>query len=237
MNLRKINWKEKNYQKYVEYLKSCKDQDYKRFHESILGGTNLELIGIRVPKMRCIAKEILKGNVKEYLEYFDIKYYEELMIYGFVLANSSEELIDKYLISFINNIDNWAICDSFCSSLKIINKKLGKYWIYFNNLIDLDKEFQTRVSIVMFMNYYLNDNYIDRVLKIVSCIKCDYYYINMAISWLLSVAIINYEDKVLNILKNKTLSRFIQNKTISKIQDSYRIDKSIKELVKEYRIV
>jgi len=236
MNLKEIKWNEKNYEKYVDYLLSLEDLKYRDFHSKLVN-TKLDIIGIRVPIMRCIAKEISKGNVEEYLKNLNNNYYEEVMIYGFVLANSSEELIDKYLISFINNIDNWAICDSFCSSLKIINKKLGKYWIYFNNLIDLDKEFQTRVSIVMFMNYYLNDNYIDRVLKIVSCIKCDYYYINMAISWLLSVAIINYEDKVLNILKNKTLSRFIQNKTISKIQDSYRIDKSIKELVKEYRIV
>jgi len=235
MNLRKINWKEKNYQKYVEYLKSCKDQDYKRFHESILGGTNLELIGIRVPKMRCIAKEILKGNVKEYLEYFDIKYYEELMIYGFVLS-SSEEYIDKYLYRFINKIDNWAICDSFCSSLKIVNKKQGKYWIYFTSLIDLEKEFQTRVSIVIMLNYYLNDNYIDRVLNIVSSINSDSYYINMAISWLLSVAIINYQDKVIKLLDSKKLNKFVVNKTISKIQDSYRIDKNVKKIVKKYRV-
>ena len=33
------------------------------------------------------------------------------------------------------------------------------------------------------------------VLYIVSNIKSDYYYINMAISWLLSVAIIKYKDK------------------------------------------
>ena len=86
------------------------------------------------------------------------------------------------------------------------------------------------------MNYYLNDNYIDRVLKIVSSIKSDYYYINMAISWLLSVAIIDYKDKVIELLKEKCLSKFVQNKTISKIQDSYRVDKEVKKFVKQYRI-
>ena len=87
------------------------------------------------------------------------------------------------------------------------------------------------------MDYYLNDNYIDRVLKIVTSIDSDKYYINMAISWLLSMAIIKYEDKVINIIRSKTLNKFVQNKTISKINDSYRINKNIKNMLKEYRIV
>ena len=58
----------------------------------------------------------------------------------------------------------------------------------------------------------------------------------MAISWLLSVAIIDYKEKVIELLKEKCLSKFVQNKTISKIQDSYRINKETKEFVKQYRI-
>lgn len=108
--------------------------------------------------------------------------------------------------------------------------------MYFTSLIDLNNEFQTRISIVVFMNYYLCDNYIDRVLNIVSNIKSDYYYINMAISWLLSKAIVNYQDKVIHVLKSNKLSKFVQNKTISKIHDSYVIDMDIKDLVKQYRI-
>jgi len=236
MNLKEISWNKNNYKDYQKYLISLKDIEYKNFH-SKLTNTNYEIIGIRVPIMKRIAKEICKGDIESYFELSDFNYYEEVMIYGLVLSSSEEKYIDKYLYKFISYVDNWAICDSFCSNLKIVRKKLGKYWIYFNSLIDLNKEFNTRISLVIFMNYYLCDNYIDRVLKIVSNINSDYYYINMAISWLLSVAIIDYQDKVLELLKSKKLSKFVQNKTISKIRDSYRISKEIKDLVKEYRIV
>lgn len=236
MKMNEIKWDEKSYEKYLDYLISLEDKKYREFHRSIVGHTNLKLIGIRVPKLRSIAREISKGNVDEFFKRIGNTYYEEVMIYGFVLANSEEEYIDRYLMDYIKKVDNWAICDSFVSSLKIINKKMGKYWMYFTSLIDLNSEFQTRTSIVVFMNYYLCDNYIDRVLNIVSNIRTDYYYINMAISWLLSVAIINYQDKVIDILKSKKLSKFVQNKTISKIQDSYRVSKEIKDLVKLYRI-
>ena len=236
MKMNELKWDEKSYEKYLDYLVSLEDKKYREFHRSIVGHTNLKLIGIRVPKLRSFAREISKGNVDEFLKRIGNTYYEEVMIYGFVLANSEEEYIDRYLMDYIKKVDNWAICDSFVSSLKIINKKMGKYWMYFTSLIDLNNEFQTRTSIVVFMNYYLCDNYIDRVLNIVSNIRTDYYYINMAISWLLSVAIINYQDKVIDILKSKKLSKFVQNKTISKTQDSYRVTKEIKDLVKLYRI-
>ena len=236
MKMNELKWDEKSYEKYLDYLISLEDKKYREFHRSIVGHTNLKLIGIRVPKLRSIAREISKGNVDEFLKRMGNTYYEEVMIYGFVLANSEEEYIDRYLMDYIKKVDNWAICDSFVSSLKIINNKMGKYWMYFTSLIDLNSEFQTRTSIVVFMNYYLCDNYIDRVLNIVSNIRTDYYYINMAISWLLSVAIINYQDKVIDILKSKKLSKFVQNKTINKIQDSYRVSKEIKDLVKLYRI-
>ena len=235
MDIESIKWNKKTYNEFIKYLISLSDENYKKFHSNIVN-TKLDIIGIRVPVMRNIAKKLLKTNIEDYFKLVQNNYYEEIFIYGIVLANSSEELIGKYLIDFISRIDNWAICDSFSSSLKIINKKQRKYWIYFTNLIDLDKEYQTRVSIVIMMNYYLSDQYIDRVLKIVTSINSEYYYINMAISWLLSVAIIDYKEKVLELLKSKKLSKFIQNKTISKIQDSYRISKNIKDEVKKYRI-
>ena len=235
MDIRNIEWNKKSYKEFLKYLKSLEDIKYREFH-SKLTDTKYEIIGIRVPIMKKIAKEICKTDIEKFFSVVSNNYYEEIFIEGIVLSSSSEKVLDKYLVNFIKKIDNWAICDSFCSNLKIISKKMGKYWMYFTGLIDLEKEFQTRVSIVIMMNYYLSDNYIDRVLYIVSNINSDKYYINMAISWLLSAAIIKYENKVLELLETKKLSKFVQNKTISKINDSYRVSEEVKRIVKNYRI-
>lgn len=233
MDLTNVKWSKKNYKEFINYLKTLSDLKYKEFHSKLVN-TKFEIIGIRIPIIRNIVKKICKTNVEEYFKLVENNYYEEVMIYGLVLANS--DLLDKFFIDFIDRIDNWAICDSFVSSLKIINKKLGKYWIYTNSLIDYNNEFRTRVAIVIMLNYYLIDDYIDRVLYVISNIKTEYYYVNMAISWLLSVAIIKYPDKVIELFKQNKLSKVIQNKAISKIQDSYRISKEIKNICKLYRI-
>lgn len=233
MEIENVSWNKETYSEFINYLKSLSDNKYKEFHSSITS-TKLNIIGIRMPILCNIAKKISKTNIEVYFKLVENTYYEEVMLYGLVLSNS--KFVDKYLMDFIKRIDNWAICDTFCSNLKVVNKYKGKYWIYINSLIDISNEFQTRFSIVLMMNYYLCDEYIDRVLYIVSNINSDKYYINMAISWLLSVAIIKYKDKVIKILEKRKLNKFVQNKTISKIQDSYRVSKDLKEFVKQYRI-
>ena len=58
----------------------------------------------------------------------------------------------------------------------------------------------------------------------------------MAIAWLLSVCFIKYRANTLELLKSKKLSPFVQNKTISKIRESYRVSDEDKELVNKLKI-
>ena len=118
MNLNK--WDKGEYNNYIKYLISLKEDDYKEFSKKLIN-TKYEMLGIRLPKLRSIAKEILKGNYQEYLKYNNPIYYEEVMIKGFVIAYSKEEsILEKHLYEQIDNIDNWSLCDSFCKSLKLI---------------------------------------------------------------------------------------------------------------------
>ena len=69
------NWNKDNYKKFVEYLISIKDEKYKEFHTSLVLNSKYEMIGIRLPIMRKIAKEISKTNIEEFLKYSQNKYY------------------------------------------------------------------------------------------------------------------------------------------------------------------
>lgn len=57
----------------------------------------------------------------------------------------------------------------------------------------------------------------------------------MAVAWGLSVAFVKYQEKVLPILESKKLSSDVQNMTISKIRDSYRVDSKLKTYIKTLR--
>ena len=68
-------WAKKDYESYITYLISIQDLEYKEFHSSLVLNSKYEMIGIRVPTMREIAKEISAGNIEEFLELVQDKYY------------------------------------------------------------------------------------------------------------------------------------------------------------------
>ena len=105
---------------FVNYLYKYEDLEYKSFN-SKLTKTKYEIIGIRVPMLRQIAKDIAKDDYENFFESITNKYYEEIFIQGLVIANLKEDSL-KYIPTFIKKIDDWAICDSFCNSLKFVKK-------------------------------------------------------------------------------------------------------------------
>ena len=122
-------WNKEYYKEFAKYLLSLQDIKYKDFHSSLVLNSKYEMIGIRVPIMRDIAKKISKSNIEEFLEYAQNKYYEEIMIQGLVISHiKDEKLFYKHFIEFIKKIDNWAICDSFCSSIKLVKNFEEKYF-------------------------------------------------------------------------------------------------------------
>ena len=84
----------------------------------------------------------------------------------------------------------------------------------------------------MLLNYYLRDEYIDRVLRIVDDFKDDRYYSRMAVAWLISICYIKYPHKTKKYLKNSKLDDWTYNKSIQKICESLKVDKTIKEKIK-----
>jgi 3-methyladenine DNA glycosylase AlkD len=122
-------WNKEHYKEFIKYLLNLQDIKYKEFHSSLVLNSKYEMIGIRVPVMRDVAKKIAKSNIEEFLEYAQNKYYEEVMIQGLVISHiKDEKLFYKHFIEFIKKIDNWAICDSFCSSIKIVRNFEEKYF-------------------------------------------------------------------------------------------------------------
>ena len=84
MNLIRDRWDSNSYSKFVEYLFSIRDIKYRDFHSNLGVGSNV--IGIRTPILKSIAKDISKGNYKEFLELLKEDYYEEVTLYGLIIC-------------------------------------------------------------------------------------------------------------------------------------------------------
>ena len=231
----KIKWNNKKYDIFLNQLKSLSDLKTKQFNERIFN-TKYEVLGIKTPILKKMAKEIENDDIIDFLECTGSKYFEKVMIEGFVISRIKDKdnnLFLKYFYKFIDKIDCWALCDSCVCSFKIM--KENDYSDIAYSLILDSREFYIRVGYIILLNYYIDDLHINNIISL--CYKdSSYYYVNMAISWLISACFVKYKENVLEMLKSKKLNPFVQNQAISKIRDSYKVSREDKELVKSFKV-
>lgn len=224
-------WNEKTYKQYVEYLKSIADEEYKNFHSSLVQNSKYKMIGIRVPIMKNIAKEIAKNtNIEDFLKHAKDNSYEEVMIQGLVISHIKDEpTFNKYFKIHINKIDNWALCDTFCSAIKIVEKYEDKYFKEAVKMALNNEEFISRIGLVMILGHFVNEKNLDTIFNTLNKIKSEQFYVNMAEAWLVCETYTRFPKQGKQFIENNKLSKFTHNKAISKIHDSYRVTREEKE--------
>ena len=210
------------------------EEKYRKFSQSLIPNIN-NVLGVRLPILRKIAKEIYtKTDWQEFLIQNDFDYMEEVMLQGMVigLVKDEPENILKLVNDFVPKIDNWSVCDSFCTGLKFVTKNQELVWEFIQPYFNSDKEYDIRFAFVMLLEYFTNENYIDECLKRIDEFKDTRYYAQMACAWALSICYIKFPKKTLAYLKKSKLDNLTFNKGIQKICESLRVDKESKNKLK-----
>ncbi len=87
------------------------------------------------------------------------------------------------------------------------------------------------------MNLFLDEDFDPKFLDILSTIKSNEYYINIAIAWYYSLALIKQYDQTIRLIESKKLDKWIQNKSIQKAIESNRIEQGKKDYLRTLKIV
>lgn len=95
-------------------LKEEADEKYRKFSSALIPNIS-NVAGIRLPVLRKIAKEIYKKDYKSYLLCKNFDYMEETMLKGMLIGLLKEkpEALLKIIADFVDEIDNWSVCDCF----------------------------------------------------------------------------------------------------------------------------
>ena len=104
-------------------LKSLASAHQAKFSSSLTPNCK-PMLGVRLPELRKIAKEIAKENYREFLEecpdtWFE---YETLQAYVLGYAKDDIEVILSYADRFLPKIKDWSVNDSFCQNFTIARK-------------------------------------------------------------------------------------------------------------------
>lgn len=211
-----------NYSDFKLKLTTFIEDDYRDFvKKGII--TDYPLLGVRIPHLRELAKEIVKsGQATDFLKHTP-QSFEEVTTRGFVIASLPYDEMKTYLPTFIPHIDNWCTCDTFCNSLKSVRKHRDDFLNEIDHLL-AGPEFSTRTALVCLLSHYVISDYLSVIYDRAALVTDrEEYYIKMATAWLIAECFIKFPDQTWDFLNANILSPWVQNKTISKIRDSYRV--------------
>lgn len=150
------------------------------------------------------------------------EYFEETMVEGMVLGKISlpwEEL-EPYLRSFVPKIDNWSVCDSFCTGLKIALREPEKMWQFLQEYLASREAYEIRFAVVMILKYYVDENYRESAFEWFDRICHPDYYVKMAVAWAVSCYYVKFPEETKEYLKCDRMDVFTHNKAIQKIRES-----------------
>lgn len=218
-----------------EQLQTLAEDDYKAFNENLLPGVK-HILGVRLPLLRKIAKEIAKTDCRVYLneaaETIGAEsFYEELMIQGLVIgyAKFGREERVRYLDEFVPKIQSWGICDSCTMGFKFMQKEPEFWFSYIRKYKDSSSEFELRFLLVALLAHYVEEAHIREILDLCNTIHHEGYYVKMAAAWLVSVCYVKFPEQTKAFLCENQMDDFTHNKSIQKIRESYRVSKEEKE--------
>lgn len=211
-------------------LEPQKDAAYAAFSRKLCT-TRYPMLGVRLPVLRTMAREICKEGWRKFLEEVQDRCYEEVMLEGMVLAGSKASLEEKLerTAAYMKKMDCWALTDSVAPTYRFKQEELSRVWEFFIPYLHRDAEFEVRFALVVLLDYFLTDGFIQDVVKLTTEVDHNGYYVNMARAWLLAEAAVSCPEIVLEILEQGILDPFTHKRTISKIRDSYRISREIKD--------
>ena len=219
--------------KITRTLFEIKDEKYKSFQSKLIPTVEKStVIGVRVPHLRKIAKELLKsGEHHDFISKLPHRYYEENLLHSLILCEIADfEECLHHTEAFLPFVDNWAVCDSLRP--KCFKNHKSELLEHIKGYLHSSHSYTVRFGIEMQMVHFLDENFNPDFLKTVSEIKSDDYYVNMMIAWYFATALSKQYETTIQYIEKKTLDLWVHNKTIQKAVESYRIDSKTKEYLK-----
>lgn len=217
-------------------LRQMAEEPYRDFTARLLPGTQ-GILGVRLPFIRKLAKELAQGKWRAWLAREQDIYFEEVMLRGMVIGCAAMDVEErlKYIAAFVPRIDNWSVCDSFCGSLKFVRREKACVWPFLTPYFSSEDAFAVRFGLVMLLQYYLEEAYIDKVLNILADFHHGGYYAKMGAAWAISAAFIRFPERTAQLLKSAPLDDFTHQKAIAKIRESLVVTEADKRMLKRLR--
>ena len=230
------------YAQLLAMLEENSDSKYREFHKRLLKNEKINVLGVRVPVLRKIAKQF-NEDIDNLMSFPD-EYYEVRFIKLTAVSNLPYCQFLNYLEKCVALIDNWATCDCFVP--KCIEKHRDDFLKYIHIYSSYDKEFFQRFALTSLLHFYVEEKYLSIIMNTLQEVNTGYYYVHMAAAWLIAEMLIKFYNCTLPFIRasyetglrveeSAILDKKTHNKAIQKANESFRLSTEQKNILKEFK--
>ena len=159
------------------------------------------------------------------------------LVLGMLPVNDFSDYL-THLSRWVRVIHSWSVCDSFSlpQPKKLLREHGPELWAFFLPYLQHSEEYEVRFGIVALMQYFIDAEHIDELLRHYLAVSHEGYYVRMALAWAIAECYTFYPTETHPYLAEKRFEPWVHNKAIQKICESRRIDPDTKTLLKALRI-
>ena len=220
-----------------ETLFSLREEKFAAFQAKLIPNVAPErVIGVRTPTLRTLAKTLRgSGQAEEFLKALPHEFFEENNLHAFLLCEMKDfEACVQAVEDFLPYVDNWATCDQM--SPGVFRKNKQALLPHIRRWIASEQCYTRRFGIGMLMSHFLDEDFREEYLSLVSDIRSEEYYVNMMIAWYFATALAKQYEAALPYLENRRLDPWVHNKAIQKAVESFRVSDGHKTYLKTLKI-
>lgn len=218
-------------------LNQLADEKYRLFSAALLPGVSTPLLGVRMPALRQLAKELVRRYGEEALLHLTQDSLEEIMLQGIIigLLKGTPQEAFKRAETFIPRINCWSVCDCFCAGFTTARTHPQETWEFLQPYFKDKREYFFRTAVVTGLFHFAKPPYAARLIQRLKTPPTQAFYAQMAVAWALAELALSVPQEVLAFLQQNTLDKFTHNKAIQKMQESFRVPPEVKEAARALR--
>ena len=220
-----------------ETLFSLRDEKFAAFQAKLIPNIAPErIIGVRTPALRKLAKTLHgNGQAEEFLKALPHEFFEENNLHAFLLCGMKDfDACVQAVEAFLPYVDNWATCDQLRPG--VFRKNKQALLPHIRRWIASERCYTRRFGIGMLMSHFLDEDFREEYLALVSDIRSEEYYVNMMIAWYFATALAKQYEAALPYLENRRLDPWVHNKAIQKAVESFRVSDEHKAYLRTLKI-
>ena len=225
------------YEEVLKELEGLSEEKFAAFQRRIIGDNKLNIIGVRTPALRALAKKY-KGEYGAF-SHFPDEFYEIV----FLKLSLAAALPYKEFIAVsddcVSLISDWALCDCFAPAC--LKKRREDYVPFIKKYLSCEKgysdgEYVRRFALTTLLHFYVEEKYLGLIFDCISNCRPEKYYVMMGAAWLLAEVLIKHYERGFEYLNSTMCDITIKNKAISKACDSFRLTDGQKAQLKALRV-